>query len=68
MLTATLSAAAAERGLSLLALDPDSTPEQWEQAGVDVLVHKAPDEIGGQLSWRTAIAACTVVMCPWRMC
>jgi hypothetical protein len=56
VLTATLSAAAAARGLSLLALDPDSTPEQWEQAGVDVLVHKAPEEMGEPLAHRTVAA------------
>jgi hypothetical protein len=47
VLTAALSAAAAARGVSLLALDPGSTPEQWREAGVDVLVHKVPDEPGG---------------------
>jgi hypothetical protein len=47
VLTPSLSAAAAARGLSLLALDPSSTPQQWREAGVDVLVHKVPDEPGG---------------------
>lgn len=50
MLTPTLTAAAAVRGLSLLALDPASTPEDWRAAGVDVLVHKVPDEPGARSS------------------
>jgi hypothetical protein len=29
-----------------VALDPGSTPEQWMEAGVNVLVHKVPDEPG----------------------
>jgi hypothetical protein len=36
--------------MSLLALDPHSTPDQLDQAGVDVLVHKAPDETGELLT------------------
>lgn len=53
VLTPSLSAAAAARGLSLLVLDPNSTPQQWREAGVDVLVHKVPDEPG----------VCGVVVC-----
>jgi hypothetical protein len=49
VLTPSLSAAAAARGLTLLALDPSSTPQQWMEAGVDVVVHKVPDEPGGGL-------------------
>jgi hypothetical protein len=48
VLTPTLAAAAAARGLLLLALDPGSTPEDWREAGVDVLVHKVPDEPGAR--------------------
>jgi hypothetical protein len=44
VLTPALSAAAEQRGFQLLALEPDADPEHWAAQGVDVVVHKVPDD------------------------
>jgi hypothetical protein len=47
VLTPALSAAAARHGFEVLALEPDAGPEQWAAQGVDVIVHKVPEDHGG---------------------
>lgn len=46
VLTPALSAAAERHGFSLLALDPAADPQQWAAQGVDVIVHKVPEDHG----------------------
>jgi hypothetical protein len=44
VLTPALSAAAQRHGFQLLALEPDADPQQWAAQGVDVIVHKVPED------------------------
>lgn len=45
VLTEALSAAAAERGFDLVALDPSNTA-QWKSRSVNIIIHKLPEDPG----------------------